>query len=197
VKKIFGDLIDVYLDSQVGISKLFVEKVMAAVLKKHLLELYKNNDFSDAGIGINGSAQQNKSIRSDKILWLDEAANIQLEKSLFTLMHEFILYLNQTCYTGITGFEFHYAMYEKGSFYAKHLDQFKQQSSRAFSMIHYLNEDWQQEDGGELCLHLGDIQQRIAPISGTSVFFKSNEIAHEVLVTQVPRLSITGWLRVD
>lgn len=185
------------MDSQVGVSKLFIENVMAKILKEHLLELYKNNSFSAAGIGIHGSAQHNKSIRSDKILWLDEAANVQLEKSFFALMHEFILYLNQTCYTGITGFEFHYALYEKGSFYAKHLDQFKQQSSRAFSMIHYLNEDWKKEDGGELCLHLENIQQIIAPVSGTSVFFKSNEIAHEVLVTQVPRLSITGWLRVD
>ena len=110
-------------------------------------------------------------------------------------MHEFILYLNQTCYTGITGFEFHYALYEKGSFYAKHLDQFKQQSSRAFSMMHYLNEDWKKADGGELCLHLGNELQLVAPISGTSVFFKSNEIPHAVLKTQKNRLSITGWLK--
>jgi Rps23 Pro-64 3,4-dihydroxylase Tpa1-like proline 4-hydroxylase len=29
------------------------------------------------------------------------------------------------------------------------------------------------------------------------IFFDSAKLAHEVLETQVPRLSITGWLRRD
>jgi SM-20-related protein len=39
--------------------------------------------------------------------------------------------------------------------------------------------------------------QKIAPEQGTTVFFKSNELQHEVLVTQQQRMSITGWLKRD
>ena len=40
--------------------------------------------------------------------------------------------------------------------------------------------------------HLTIVGPRYA---GKSVFFKSNELEHEVLVTYLPRMSITGWLK--
>jgi SM-20-related protein len=61
----------------------------------------------------------------------------------------------------------------------------------------YLNADWQPADGGELCIYHTDRLQHISPINGKSVFFKSNEMEHEVLITGKPRLSITGWLKVN
>jgi Rps23 Pro-64 3,4-dihydroxylase Tpa1-like proline 4-hydroxylase len=64
----------------------------------------------------------------------------------------FILFLNSTCYTGITGYEFHYTLYEAGTFYKKHIDQFRNDKSRAYSMIMYLNAAWKEGDGGELFL---------------------------------------------
>jgi SM-20-related protein len=93
------------------------------------------------------------------------------------------------------GYEFHYALYEKDSFYKKHLDQFQNNKSRAFTMIMYLNVDWQEKDGGELCIYHDDTVQRISPMNGKCVFFKSSELVHEVLLTHKPRLSITGWLK--
>ena len=111
-------------------------------------------------------------------------------------MDKFISYLNETCYTGITSYEFHYTMYEKGSFYHKHIDQFKNDDSRKYSMILYLNADWKTGDGGELCIHHDDYLQYITPNIGKSVFFKSNELIHEVMLNNVPRMSITGWLKV-
>lgn len=62
-------------------------------------------------------------------------------------------------------------------------------------MIMYLNADWKLRDGGELQIHHIDYFQNISPPSGKSVFFKSIELAHEVLLTNVPRMSITGWLK--
>ena len=150
-----------------------------------------------AGIGNNTALQHDKLIRSDRIYWLDRSHDNPSEIAFFELMDSFVSYLNSTCYTGITGYEFHYALYEKGSFYKKHLDQFKNNKSRAFSMIMYLNVDWQENDGGELCIYHSDHQQLIAPINGTCVFFKSSELEHEVLMTHQPRLSITGWLKTD
>lgn len=132
------------------------------------------------------------------IYWLDRAHNDAVENDFFDLMDEFVLHLNKTCYTGITGYEFHYALYEKGSFYKKHLDQFRNNESRQYSMIMYLNENWEQGDGGELCIYpSGKLLQNISPENGKSVFFKSSELEHEVLITNKPRLSITGWLKIN
>jgi SM-20-related protein len=39
--------------------------------------------------------------------------------------------------------------------------------------------------------------QIITPTQGKTVFFKSDELLHEVLVTQTTRMSITGWLKCD
>lgn len=148
-----------------------------------------------AGTGNEVIVNHDKLVRSDVIYWLDRSHDNLHENAFFDLMDSFVLYLNSTYYTGITGYEFHYALYESGSFYAKHIDQFQQNGSRAFSMIMYLNADWKLGDGGELQIHHIDHLQNIKPTNGKSVFFKSSELAHEVLLTNVPRMSITGWLK--
>ena len=86
-------------------------------------------------------------------------------------------------------------MYEKGAFYKKHIDQFKTDESRAFSMIIYLNEGWVESDGGQLKVYRETSVQIISPENQKCVFFKSDELPHEVLVTNVKRMSITGWLK--
>ena len=130
------------------------------------------------------------------IYWLDRSHNDLSENAFFDLMDEFVSYLNASCYTGITGYEFHYALYPKGSFYKKHVDQFKNNAVRQFSMITYLNTDWKQEDGGELCVYQNGTQQNIAPTAGKSIFFKSSELEHEVLLSNKARMSITGWFTI-
>ena len=110
-------------------------------------------------------------------------------------MDNLVIYLNQTCYTNIKSHEFHYSLFESGDFYRKHLDQFKDDSSRQFSIISYLNPNWEAKDGGELLVYQANNNQAISPTQGKTVFFKSSELEHEVLVTQQPRMSITGWLK--
>ncbi len=161
------------------------------------MALYDNEELLHAGTGNNITVNRDTKMRGDKIYWLDRIHNNASENDFFDLIDHFIAYLNRTCYTGITGYEFHYTLYEKGSFYKKHLDQFRNNKSRAYSMIMYLNSDWQQQDGGELCIHHAHHLQNISPMQGKSVFFKSDELEHEVLLTNKPRMSITGWLKVD
>jgi SM-20-related protein len=192
---IFNGLIDSYVSDKVGITQGFLSVPLAAFLKENLLGLYANQQLLEAGIGNENKLTHDKLLRSDKIYWLDKSHNDVHENSFFDLMDSFVLHLNQTCYTGITGYEFHYAMYETGSFYKKHLDQFKSNKSRAFSMIMYLNVDWKEEDGGQLCIYHDDFTQTISPEQGKCVFFKSSELPHEVLLTHQTRLSITGWLK--
>ena len=191
----FNRLINSFIETQVGLTEDFLSVSLAAHLKANLKALYADNQLKSAGIGNDSVFLQDKLIRSDKIYWLDRAHNDVHENMFFDLMDSFIVFLNRECYTGIMGYEFHYALYEKDSFYKKHLDQFQSNKSRAFTMIMYLNVDWHENDGGELCIYHDDMVQTISPVNGKCVFFKSSELVHEVLLTHKPRLSITGWLK--
>ena len=197
MEKIFNNLIESYIDNKVGIAEHFLNKSLASGLKENLNSLYAENHMQAAGTGNDEVVAHNKSVRSDVIYWLDRKNENQKENDFFDLMDLFVSHLNETCYTGITGYEFHYALYEKGSSYKKHIDQFRTNKSRQYSMIMYLNEDWQLSDGGELCIHHKESLQHISPENGKIVFFKSSEIEHEVLLSHKPRMSITGWLKVD
>ncbi len=197
MQHVFDTLIDSFINDKVGIAEDFLSKPLAAHLTLHLKNLFAENLLQGAGTGNNALVEHDKLFRSDIIYWLDRKHNNQHENDFFDLIDQFVTYLNATCYTGITGYEFHYAMYEKGSFYKKHIDRFRNNSSRKYSLIMYLNEGWQETDGGELCIHNGGTMQKISPDNGKSVFFKSSELEHEVLLANKARLSITGWLKID
>lgn len=191
----FDVLINGFINNKIGIAENFLSKSLASHLKENLTRLYEDEQLLDAGTGNNTHAAHNKSFRGDKIYWLDRAHNDKYENKFFDLLDNFISHLNSTCYTSIRSYEFHYTMYEKESFYKKHIDQFQNNDSRKYSMVIYLNEDWQEGDGGELCIHHGDKVEHISPNSGKTVFFKSSELSHEVLRTRKKRMSITGWLK--
>jgi SM-20-related protein len=192
----FDTLIDSYLINNVGIDKIFLTEGLSKGLQQNIRQLQYDESFSYAGTGNEKLNAGNQQIRSDKIHWLDKSNNNIYEKEFLELAEEFISYLNNTCYTGIKSFEFHYAIYEKGSFYKKHIDQFKTDNKRKFSFINYLNEDWQDADGGQLHLYMNNVVQRIQPESMTAVFFKSDEMEHEVVLCKRSRMSISGWLKI-
>ncbi len=193
----FEDLIATYIENKVGISEQFLSADLANNLKQNLIALNQKSLLQAAGIGNSEKLSYDGAIRSDSIYWLDKKHNNAFENQFFAQIEAFILYLNTTCYAGITGYEFHYSLYEPGDFYLKHLDQFKNNPSRKFSMISYLNANWEINDGGELVIHQLDNLQKISPTQGKTIFFKSDELVHEVLVTQKTRMSITGWLKSD
>jgi len=147
LEKIFDCLIDSFIKDKVGIAENFLSVSLATHLKDNLIGLFENKKLLNAGVGNDQVVNQNKLIRSDVIYWLDRKHNNQHENDFFDLMDEFVVYLNRTCYTGITGYEFHYTLYESGTFYKKHIDQFQNNGSRQYSMIMYLNSDWKVGDG--------------------------------------------------
>jgi SM-20-related protein len=196
LQKIFNELIDSFIDNNVGIADHFLSSALAADLKGNLLALYNQKLLLAAGTGNDTLVVHNKLVRGDSIYWLDRKHNDPHENDFFNLMDSFVSHLNSTCYTGITGYEFHYTMYDTGSFYKKHLNQFRNNGDRKYSMIIYLNPGWLAADGGELCIHHSNGLQNISPENRKSVFFKSSEMEHEVLCTNKPRMSITGWLKV-
>jgi SM-20-related protein len=190
----FETLINSFIDDKVGIAENFLSISLAAGLKENLLRLYADDQLHAAGTG-NVHIDHTKLLRTDHIHWLDRKNEDLSENAFFDLIDKFVAHLNRTCYTGINEYEFHYTLYPVGSYYKKHLDQFQNNDTRKYSMIMYLNDGWEQADGGELCIYHLKSEQFISPQNGKIVFFGSSELEHEVLITNKARLSITGWLK--
>ena len=195
MEKVFDALIDSFLENKVGIQENFIPNSLLLNLRNNILELQNQGKLKRAGTGSNPTTNNLSNVRGDQICWLDRIHNNAVENQFLDILDNFIEYLNTTCYTGIKSYEFHYTLYEKGTYYHKHLDQFTNKDSRKYSLIVYLNEDWQENDGGELEIELNEQTYKITPTMGKCVFFKSNEIPHAVLTTQKNSLSITGWLK--
>jgi len=197
LQKAFDTLIDSFVENKVGIAEQFLTDSLAIHLVDRLTHLYAQKLLLTGGTGNEDKLNHSKLIRKDVIYWLDRKHNNAYEDEFLTLIDNFVSHLNSTCYTGITGHEFHFTMYEEGAFYKRHLDQFQNNQSRQYSMIIYLNSHWKDSDGGQLMVYQTDNEYKISPTSGKGVFFKSSELEHEVLITNRPRMSITGWLKRD
>jgi SM-20-related protein len=191
----FDLLIDSYLENKVGIDTQFLSEALSKGLQQNIHQLENDGLMTAAGIGNEATKDTNQKMRGDKIYWMDKHHDNVFEQAFLQQIEDFIDRLNKTCYTGINGYEFHYAVYEEGSSYKKHKDQFKNDSNRKYSLINYLNENWLEEDGGQLRMYQENGVQQVSPIAQTAVFFKSDEMVHEVMVANRSRMSITGWLK--
>lgn len=195
----FDPIIDGILEQGYGVADAFLSANEVQKLAKRLRERREQGQFKAAGIG-NQNTVVEKQIRGDEILWLDEADAVPEELAFLNRIGEFVQYVNRTCYLGLRDYEFHYALYPTGTFYKRHLDQFRTDSRRRLSVVCYLNTDWQEADGGQIALYLptenGPEQTvTISPIGGRLVCFESGRLEHEVLPATRERLSVTGWLK--
>lgn len=188
-------LIDGIVNHHYAVLDGFLSEMEVASLRGAFEEKLEAGAFHRAGIGQGTHYTENKQLRGDLIHWLDRETALPAGQAFLDRMDAFLNYLNRTCYTGLNGYEFHYAVYPVGTFYRRHLDQFQSDDSRRFSVICYLNEDWQPEEGGELVLYLPSGEERIQPLGGRVVFFESALLEHEVRPATRPRYSLTGWLR--
>ena len=192
----FDLLIDSYLINNIGIAPGFLTEELSAGLQQNIIQLQKDELMTAAGIGNEQVKDTTQQMRSDKIYWLDKKHGNLFENEFLQLAENFIERLNNTCYAGINAYEFHYAVYEEGSFYKRHKDQFKNNNQRKFSLITYLNKNWLATDGGQLQVYQNDTMQQVQPHSQTAVLFKSDETEHEVIKANRSRMSITGWLKI-
>ncbi len=195
MNKQFDLLINSYLKNKVGIAPAFLTPELSLGLQQNIKQLQQQEMFTAAGIGNNDVKDIGQKMRGDKIYWLDESHENAFENEFLQQAQDFVDHLNRTCYAGINASEFHYAVYEEGSFYKRHIDQFKNDSNRKFSLITYLNENWQEENGGQLQIYNNDVVEQILPRSQTAVLFKSDETEHEVIRANRSRMSISGWLK--
>lgn len=193
----FEMLIEGLLDQDYGIIDDFLPQEIILGLLENLSNLCASDGMKSAGIGNNMMLQQNKLIRNDRVHWIEPDSNNPFEKAYNDKITAFIQYLNSTCYTSIKTYESHYANYEIGSFYKKHIDQFKTEKGRKFSVVLYLNPNWEEDDGGKIALYPKDkAPVFVLPTAGRLVFFRSDQMAHEVFPSPTrERNSIACWLK--
>lgn len=156
----------------------------------------QDHKFKPATVGKN--LEVKKEIRGDVILWLDFNEH-EILKKLEQTFQKLIQTFNQNFYMGIKEFEGHYALYQTGSFYKKHIDRHQGTTNRQITFLLYLNPDYQTGDGGELVIYDKEnpkkVLKTIEPTFGRVVFFISEDYWHEVLPCNKERLSLTGWFR--
>jgi SM-20-related protein len=160
------------------------------------LDTFKNGlaQFKKAGIGKNQQLQINESIRGDYIQWLDKNTAPRSVKVYLDRLNDLTTFLNQSLYLSLKDYEVHMTIYPAGSFYKRHLDQFKKDDHRKLSVICYLNHDWKEEHGGQLRIYLADGSKDFLPVAGRLICFRSDQLEHEVLLANRERLSLTGWM---
>jgi SM-20-related protein len=155
---------------------------------------FSQGDMRQAGVSL--QRQVNTNIRSDFILWLEEGELTAAQRIYFDALEQLRQEVNAGLQLGIFEFEGHAALYPAGSFYQRHLDRFQNNNQRSLSCILYLNEHWQESDGGLLRLYLNENEHMdIVPKGGLLVAFLSDRFWHEVLPANKERLSITGWFK--
>lgn len=150
--------------------------------------------FKKAGIGKAQDRQINESIRGDYIQWIDPSTASATVKNYLERLSELRSYLNQSLFLSLKDVEVHKTIYPTGSYYKRHLDQFKKDDHRKLSVICYLNEGWKEAEGGQLRVYFPDRQNDFFPIAGRLVCFRSDLLEHEVLPATRPRMSLTGWM---
>jgi SM-20-related protein len=154
-----------------------------------------HGEFLEARIGADRSLQRRAGVRGDLTCWLTGAL-LPAETRVLGALEGLRVGLNERAYLGLLDLEIHYAWYPPGTAYARHVDRPQGRSARRVSLALYLNEARSPADGGALRIRGDDGRFRdIEPVGGRLALFLSESREHEVLVTQVPRLSLTGWFR--
>ena len=176
---------------------IILKDLFSPAFNKELLNSLDEHNFKKAGISSASALHIDTQRRRDKICWLEDSDKAQ--KEFLNFCDGLREYLNRSLYLGLSYYEAHFAIYEEGDFYEKHLDAFKGSKNRVVTTVYYLNEDFSKEDGGELLIYNKDdkLVTNVIPNANTLVVFLSEEFPHEVLPAKKKRHSIAGWFRVD
>lgn len=171
-----------------------IPKALPDSLCQQLREEAQQAQLKPAGIGRGQDLQLDPDIRRDQTLWLDGSSDAQ--QQYLALMSHIQQAANRRCFLGLTHHEAHFARYQRGDFYQKHLDAFTGRSSRVLTTVCYLNNV---ASGGALQIydeHDKPLLQ-VQPQASTLVLFESARFPHEVLPADSIRFSIAGWFRID
>ena len=172
--------------------------VLAPALAADARRLERAGRFRAAGVGRGASFRVRPELRDDHVLWWDPERCTPAMRCYLDEIERLRQHLNQTLWLGLTRFETHFAVYPVGARYRTHLDRFASAPHRMISLIFYLNEGWEESDGGHLRLYLDEPERApwhdILPVTGRLVAFESGRFYHEVRPGGRLRRSVVGWL---
>lgn len=182
-------------EQQYTILDNFISTAQVRALNRYIRQLYRQDALKTAGVGSGSDYQKDRNIRGDKIRWIDTAQAGAETKAVLDKLHEWRQILNRECFLGLKDLETHFTFYPSGTFYKKHVDQFRSDDHRKVSFVLYLNEHWQPQHGGQLRLYKADgTTEDVAPLGGRFISFRADVLPHEVLPVGRERYSITGWM---
>lgn len=194
----FSDKLNVLVDEIASDGFSIVDDFLSQEEIDSILELdeFKNGllQFKKAGIGNSGNKQINEGIRGDYIQWIDRETAPGPLLNYLSKLKVLISAVNQGLFLSLKDYEVHLTNYPTGSYYKRHLDQFKKDDHRKLSVICYLNKDWKEEEGGQLRIYHSNRELDVLPTAGRLVCFRSDLLEHEVLPAIRPRMSLTGWI---
>jgi SM-20-related protein len=180
-----------------SVSPSFLDGAGVAAWSEEVRTKLASGEFRHAGVGRGSTFRIDPEVRNDRVRWIDPGESSAIETGYLERMDAMRHVLNEELYLGLGGFEAHLAVFPPEARYRCHLDQFRHALHRVVSAILYLNEDWDESDGGALRLYLEEPEsapyEDIFPVGGTVVSFLSARFHHEVLPARKPRMSATGW----
>ncbi len=175
----------------------FFEPQLLNDLRQTILQLQQAEAFRPAQIGKGPHQTRQAEVRGDWIRWLSDHGDFAATKKYLHVLDEFRQSLNRELFLGAHEYEAHFSIYPPGSFYRKHLDRHRHQPHRLLTTTLYLNQGYEEQQGGALVLEdrKAQIVAKIAPQWGRFVCFLSADFPHQVMPTTVERYSLTGWMR--
>jgi SM-20-related protein len=168
-------------------------------LREEAGRIWDSGGFRHAGVGRGAGLQLRPEVRTDRVCWIDPQAASLAQRLYLQALEHLRQAINRTLFIGLFDFEGHLAIYPPGSYYRKHLDQFRDIGARTVTCVLYLNRDWTDADGGQLRIYTDpqapSHHEDILPLGGQLVTFLSARFLHEVLPSRRHRASLTGWFR--
>jgi SM-20-related protein len=178
--------------------KKFISDKHCKSISKRYFNQSEEGSFIRAKIGSGTQKRGNIAIRNSSVKWID---TWEKDPSLHYLNQVFTNIMSSTnkyFSLSLKRFESQLALYNRGGFYKKHLDQHRNNRHRQISCCLYLNDC---KRGGELIIYKKgsktEIDKIIKPEKGSIVVFFSASIYHEVKVVKESRHSISTWFRDD
>ncbi len=207
-----------------AVQRDFLSTEDTAMLRAECDIRWRGGDFRHAGVGRGAELKIRPEVRSDHVHWLDPSVpDTPQQRRYFTTMEGLRQALNRSLYLGLFDFEAFFAVYPPGKFYQKHLDRFRGSEDRfagsesgrpegarsatamdgggqrTVTAVLYLNDDWKEEEGGQLRLYLDEAGNGpwvdVLPQAGTLAVFITEGRWHEVLPATRERMSLTGFFR--
>ncbi len=173
---------------------------LAQGLRQEAQHRWESGGFRPATVGSALAKRHDTDIRGDSICWLNPQ-DAQTDIARFHAWADDLqTLLNREFFIGLKWLECHFARYDSGAGYTRHVDQHVASSARKISLVLYLNPDWRDGDGGELCIYDPQTNAEaacIAPRMGRLMLFRSDAVPHAVLPCSRTRWSLTGWFRSD